>query len=355
MEAQRPNDPAPLRQCAASPAPGAAQQLAGPPAKQEAPTNIGFLAEFQDELIEAWQRLPNKLFFLVLLAAWLALFHILGNSILGYVKTNSLFLWLGHAYRSLEDGNDDAHGKFVPLLVLGLFWWKRHELLALNLRIWLPGLAILAGAMLLHVLGYLVQQPMVSVGAMFLGVYAVMGLAWGPEWLRRSLFPFLLFLFAIPLGQRAEMITFTLRLMVTQIVEFICHSLLSLEVARQGNTLSHVDLLNPANNYQYEVAAACSGIRSLVAIGLMATVCAFVFFRTWWKRVILLASAVPLAVAGNVLRLLAIVVAAEIGGRPWGDYVHESSFFSLLPYVPAILALIWVVNRLEEKKDSTRA
>ena len=45
---------------------------------------------------------------------------------------------------------------------------------------------------MMHLLGYMAQQPKISIMALFLGVYALMGLAWGPEWLRESFFPIVL-------------------------------------------------------------------------------------------------------------------------------------------------------------------
>ena len=85
---------------------------------------------FWQDAADCWQRLPNKTFFLVLLAAWLALFQFLGNSILGYIHTPSLFSWMSESYNSPNPAADDGHGDFIPLLVIGLFWWKRRELLA---------------------------------------------------------------------------------------------------------------------------------------------------------------------------------------------------------------------------------
>ena len=52
------------------------------------------LKHFWQDTAECWRRLPNKAFFFALLAAWLALFQFLGNAILGYVHTPSLFDWL---------------------------------------------------------------------------------------------------------------------------------------------------------------------------------------------------------------------------------------------------------------------
>jgi hypothetical protein len=39
----------------------------------------GILEEFRIELLKCWEPLPNRGFFLVLLAAWLVLFQFLGK------------------------------------------------------------------------------------------------------------------------------------------------------------------------------------------------------------------------------------------------------------------------------------
>jgi exosortase len=299
---------------------------------------------WQDSM-DCWRRLPNKGFFFVLLAAWLALFQFLGNSILGYIHTPSLFLWMHEAYRSSGSlANDDAHGNFIPFLVAGLFWWKRKELLASSLNIWWPGLLILAAAMALHVVGYDIQQPHLSIVALFMGIYGLMGLAWGREWLRKSAFPFFLFVFSVPLGARSEFITFPLRQLVSWLVEVVAHWILGIDVIRVGT-----QLFDSSGTYQYEIAAACSGIRSLIAIFLLATIYGFTTFRSTWKRLLLMALAFPLAVLGNLARMLFIIMAAELGGQEAGNYVHQSSLFSLIPYVPAIIGLL-VIGRLMEKR-----
>jgi len=185
---------------------------------------------------------------------------------------------------------------------------------------------------------------------LFTGVYGLTGLTWGREWLRASFFPFILFAFSVPLGTLSQPITFRLRLIVCQIVEVISH-FLSIDIVRIGT-----NLIDPTGHYQYDVAPACSGIRSLVATLGLALVYGVMSFRAWWKRGVLIASAVPLAVIGNVVRLLTIVIAAEIGGQKWGDAVHEGGpggIFSLLPYIPAFLGLLWLGNYLREREAIT--
>ncbi|MGB7768466.1 MAG: exosortase/archaeosortase family protein [Verrucomicrobiia bacterium] len=310
------------------------------------PAKPGVLTEFQADFADGWRRLPNKGFFFILLAAWLALFQFLGNSIFGYVHSPSLLHWMYNAYSVGGLSGDDADGNLMPFLVLGLFWWKRRELLALPLKIWPAALLIVGFGLVLHVTGYMVQEPRLSIVALFTGIYGLMGLAWGPAWLRHSFFPFFLFIFSVPLSTISEPITFPLRLLVSVLVEWVAHNILGIGVLRMGT-----QLFDPVGTYQYDVAAACSGIRSLTAILLFATVWGFVVFRSPWKRLFMMALAIPLAFLGNLLRMLLIIIAAVMGGQSWGNYVHESTLISLVPYLPAFLGLLFVGRWLEEKTD----
>jgi exosortase len=308
----------------------------------------GILEDFRLEFGAFWRELPNKGFFLALLAAWLALFQLLGNCTFGYIQSPSLLKWMYEAYQPFPnpDMYDDSHARFIPFLVLGLLWWKRKELIAQSLRVWAPGLVLVGVGLLLHLVGYAVQQPRISIVALFTGIYGMMGVAWGPAWLRACFFPYWLFVFCVPLGTLALPITFRLQLLVSRLVEIACQYVLAIEVKRDGT-----QLFDPTGRYSYEVAAACSGMRSLIATLVIAIVYAMVSFRTWWRRGVLMASAFPLAVSGNFLRLLAIIVAAEIGGQKAGTWVHDGGPFgiiSLLPYVPAFGGLMLVGHWLRE-------
>jgi len=258
--------------------------------------------------------------------------------------------WMYIIYRPNPDpgASDEAHGNIVPFIVLALFWWKRKQLLALQLRLWWPGLLIVGLGLILHVVGYMVQQPRISIVALFTGIYGLTGLAWGPQWLRESFFPFFLFAFCVPLGWSAVSITFPLRLLVCQLVEWISGTLLQIDIMREGTVL-----MDPMRRYHYEIAPACSGIRSLFAISAVTIIYAFMSFRSWWKRGVLIASAIPLAVFGNVLRLLAIIVAAEIWGQEGGAYVDKGGPFgiiSLLPYVAPFAAMVLLGHLLHEER-----
>ena len=65
----------------------------------------------------------------------------------------------------------------------------------------------------------------------------------------------------------------------------------------------------------------------------------------------LIASAFPWAILGNLVRMLAIIIAAELDGPGAGNYVHEGGplgILKLLPYVPAFAGLFLLGHWLRE-------
>src|SRR6185503_1970376 len=114
---------------------------------------------------------------------------------------------------------------------------------------------------------------------------------------RASFFPMCLFAFAIPIGVLAETITVPLRLLATHITTFLAGNVLAMNIAQQGTQI--VDL---NGNFNFEVAAACSGLRSLTAILALCTIYGFTSYKANIRRFIMVLSGFPLAVMGNVLR-----------------------------------------------------
>ena len=308
---------------------------------------------------EAWQRLPHKGLFLALLAAWFAFFHFLGNSTLGYVDTRSLFgwwLWVQTRFADHSDtwivskimNSEESHAWMIPLIVLGLFWWKRDEFLALPKRIWWPALALFGFGLALHILGYMVQQIRLSFIGFFAGIYGLTGLIWGPQWLRASFFPFSLFVFCIPLGNSAEYITFPLRMLVTKLSVFIGHEVLGIDVIRDGSRI-----FDAQHTFQYDVAPACSGIRSLVTLLALTTIFGFLSFRRTWKRWLMVLLAFPLAVAGNTLRITCVIIAGEAFGQKAGMKIEQNLGF--LTFAVALGAVLLLGRWLREEEGPVDA
>ncbi len=253
------------------------------------------------DLYQLWRVLPHKSVFLVGSLGLVALFHLLGNSTFGYVDTHSVFSWMINAYNAPL--SEDGHGNLIPFAVLALLVWKRKELLDTpSYGAWWPGFLILALGLLLHLVGYVAQQTRISVLGLFLGFYGLMGFCWGKSWMKVTFFPYVLFLFCVPVGSLAQPVTFPLRLLVSSVAAFLADNVLQIEVVRQGTLL-----MDAGETLTYDVAAACSGIRSLMTLVPLTLAFAFINYRAWWRRLFLMLLSVPFAVAGNTLRILIVI------------------------------------------------
>ncbi|MDP6892129.1 MAG: exosortase/archaeosortase family protein [Verrucomicrobiota bacterium] len=301
------------------------------------------------EISRLWAGLPDKPLFLVLFGTWLVFFHFLGNSTLGYVDTHSLYAWMNWTYSTSKD---DELGYIIPLIVLGLCYWKRDELLAAPKHTWWPALALVALALAIHLTGYVIQQARVSIVGFYFGIYALTGLVWGPGWLKASFFPCLLFAFGVPVGTMAETVTVPLSHIASDITGWICGTLLGIDIIQEG-----VQISDSQRRYTYAIAAACSGLRSLIVTLAFFTIYGFVAFTKKWKTSLIILSAFPLAVAGNVLRLTLIILTAEIfetakpgDGQAAGNFVHDNGILSLLPYIPAFIG-VFILGRIIKEDD----
>ena len=298
-------------------------------------------SSFWEEFERYWARVPEKGFFLGLLAGWCVLFQFFGISSFNFnTTTPSLFVWMYHAWNTTA--LDSSQGNLIPPVVAVLLWVKRKELAASMAGPWWPGLALTGLALLLHVFGFLAQQPRVSLVAVFLGLYCLVGLAWGWRMMRASFFPFFLFAFCMPLGTFVEGLTLPLRLLATRLTALACGFLLDIPVVQHGTAL-----YDPSGKINFDVAAACSGIRSFVALLAVTTIFAMLTYRSVWKRAGIIVLTIPLVVFCNVVRLVAIVLATQAFDKQAGWFVHE--WFGFVTYLLAIGCLLAVGHWLREE------
>ncbi len=291
--------------------------------------------------------MPDKSLFLALLAGWCGLFQLAGISAFNFETTRpSLFEWLYHAWNA--PALDSSQGNLIPFVVAVLLWVRRRELAASITGLWWPGLAVVGLALLIHILGFLAQQQRVSVIALFLGIYGLAGVVWGWRTMKVSFFPMVLFAFCMPLGTFAEELTLPLRLLATSVTRMVCHGLLGIGVVQEGTKL-----MDPLGQYQYDVAAACSGIHSFVALLAVTLIFSWLTYRTIWRRGLILALTLPLVVVCNVARLVVIILANQAFGHEAGDFAHE--WFGFVTYVVAIGCLLGVAHWLKEKRPPENA
>jgi exosortase len=301
---------------------------------------------FGQELRYYWGKLPDRGIFLALLIAWCLLFHYMGWTSALAGRTSSLYDWMWNKWS--DPANDASHGKLIPWVVLALIWIRRRRLIDSVKGAWWPGLIGLALALLLHVVGYLVQQPRFSMVALFFGAWNLVGLVWGPEALKVAFFPFFIFGFCVPMGGTfAQGLTVHLRVWAAKGALFVAKTCLDIPVVREGTMLR-----DPNGVYgKFDVAAECSGIRSFTALLAITTIFSVLTMKSWWKRAVMIASTIPLAVICNVLRLTVVIVAANFfRSQEAGATVHD--YFGYVTYAIAIGCVLLLAKLLREKPNA---
>jgi exosortase len=145
----------------------------------------------------------------------------------------------------------------------------------------------------------------------------------------------------------AETLTFPLRMIATNATSTLAGTVFGINVIHKGTLI-----YDPSGAFQYEVAAACGGLRSLTAVLALCTIYGFTTFQGTAKRLILVLAAFPLAVIGNVTRLLMVIMVSEAFGKKVGMQVHDNTWFSLMPYIPPIIGIMLLGHFLRERKPS---
>jgi exosortase len=92
------------------------------------------------------------------------------------------------------------------------------------------------------------------------------------------------------------------------------------------------------------VAEACSGLRMLMVFFTLAVAVALVIERRVWEKLVLVASAVPIAVASNVLRITIAGVLHDTVSSEWANrFFHDLGGWLMMPVA---LGMMWLVLQL---------
>src|SRR5262249_49903976 len=141
----------------------------------------------------------------------------------------------------------------------------------------------------------------ISMVGMVVGVTVFLS---GWQTVKALAFPLALLLLTIPLPAIVfNQVAFPLQLIASRVGESILGAL-AIPVLREGNVLVLATT-------SLEVAEACSGIRSLVSLLSVGVVLGYTADQRTWTRTLIAASAIPLAILTNGLRVAALGIAAS--------------------------------------------
>ena len=223
------------------------------------------------------------------------------------------FLWLYERYTNPD--SHYSHGFLIPLISGYLIWMKRDQLKNTVPSSSKIGLVLIALALLIHI-GSVWTHIFFTSGFSILLFFVGLSLyLFGIEWTKRISFPlgFLVFMFPLPMGAIAAF-SFPLKLMVSNLAASFLN-LFGLPIFREGAVvhLARTTLT---------IDDPCSGIRSLISLLALGALIAYISKTSILKKGILFISAIPIAIFTNVLRVCALILAANWLGSQWAMPEH---------------------------------
>ena len=247
-----------------------------------------------------------------------------------------------------ESTPDYSHGYLVLPLALYFLWARRDGFPGVAVPRgrsgWATvalGLGLIAASFALRYLAARYRLGSVDAWSMIFwlaGVVWIFG-GWRLLWWSAPSLAFLWFM--VPLPWRAErMFSVPLQGIATTISTWTLQSL-----GQPAFSQGHVILLG---EHQLEVVEACSGLRILVATVALAFAYCVLIRKSWWKRIAIILSTIPVALIANATRIVATgllyqVVSFEAGQK----FSHDVAGWIMIPLAALLFAgFLWYLERL---------
>lgn len=252
--------------------------------------------------------------------------------------------------REWRHNEDYSVGALVPPVAVALVWMKRRRLRDCRIEPCWWGLVPIAAGLAGRAYGLLFLYESAERYSIVLVVAGLVLLTAGRQ-VGRSLAWVLAFgLLMVPLpGVVHNLVSGPLQSIATRGAVFGLE-MFTVPAAREGNTIVL------AGGIPMGIAGACNGLRMLTAFVVVAAAMAFLVPRSPWKRVFLVISSVPIAVACNLVRLVVTAVVLLHFSTEAGETFHDVAGWAMMPVaVVLLLGELRVLDRVVVDDEASAA
>ena len=250
----------------------------------------------------------------VLIGFLFVLFHLFGNTVEN-VNSSSAFVWMVSRWSDKQSfGADYSHGFLIPFVSLGILWSRREEIKLAPKQVCLWGLGVIVMALVFHWLGAKMQQTRISLISLILLLWGIPLYFFGWKLAKILIFPCAYLIFCVPLNF-LDALSGPLQMVATSMAYGLLNGL-GIECERVGT-----QLMSPF--FRLNVDAPCSGLRSLLAMTALSAVYAYHTQKSFVAKWLLFLASIPIAVAGNIGRIISIALVSITAGQQFGTGLHH--------------------------------
>jgi exosortase len=230
-------------------------------------------------------------------------------------------------------GNDSryTHGWLVPLFSLYLLWRQRQALKLGSGPAGWEGVMVLLGGLLLGAVGTYLYHDWCNAVALVVGLSGLFVLAYGRAALAVA-WPALAFLlFMVPMPFRLEgALAHPLQRLATLASTWSLQTL-GFAAFSEGNIIR-------LGAVRIGVVEACSGLSMLMIFFALCTAVAILLDRPLWERLLVVASAVPIALLANILRIVVTGILYKFAGERLAElFFHDLAGWLMMPVALGLL------------------
>jgi len=244
---------------------------------------------------------------------------------------------------------DWGHAYFIPVISGYLVWRNRDAIAALKAKVFWPGLAPLLLGIMCYFMGVVgIKNHMFQGFSIILTVMGLVTLVLGPGYVRYLFLPIAFLVFMVTVSQKIMIeLTFPLQLSASQGGYFVLSLVgavagFSAEVS--GNLIEIID--STGVKHPLDIAAACSGMRMVVAFFALAGTTAVLGCRLWWQRVALMLLAGPVAIFLNIGRVSVLGLLSLADADLANGEAHTLiGTILLIPGLGLFLLVVWALNK----------
>jgi exosortase len=270
----------------------------------------------------------------------------IGCAILAAICVWSYWPTIMSLFDAWNKNPDYSHGYFVVPIAAYFLWARRDIFPGVSHTLAWVGLLALALSVGLRLVAARFFLGGVDGWSLPLWIAGTVWFLVGVKVLWWSL-PSVVFLwFMVPLPFAMERwLSLPLQRIATEMSCWILHCFGQPALA-EGNTI----LLN---DFQLEVEQACSGLRIFVGILALAFVYLVLIRRTWWERVLLILSVIPVALISNSTRIVATALLYQyVSSKAAHKFTHDLAGWIMIPYAAALFALVlWYVGSMFREEE----
>jgi len=260
-----------------------------------------------------------------------------------------------HFANTLWQGEDWQHCYLVPFAVAGMIWFERKSLPdAAFTRSW-TGLAVTVFGFFVYWVGYRADNIFIAYASfqILIGGLVLWLLGW--TWAKALFIPWAFLVFLYPLTFLDNLIAFPLRMVMSEASVHVLN-LFGIGCIKSGTAIlsapEPMANLRAGARFSVDVADPCSGIRSLFALMMVSALYGYFTQEGTWRKAVLFLSSIPLAIAGNLARIIMLTIgtiamgpAVAIGTLEKPTFFHMMAGYAVFAVaLGGMLGIGWLIN-----------